>query len=118
MIRSSLRVALLVLVGVAFAALSLSAQVQVGQPIKVKAPKPQIVKFKGEVVSATSAVITVRSRENEKVIRTFTYSPEAREAMAKIIQRGGYQYGDKVEIHHEAGQDVAIKIEGKPSRIR
>jgi hypothetical protein len=38
--------------------------------------------------------------------------------MQKLLDRGGYQYGDKVEIQHEAGSDVALQIKGKPSRPR
>lgn len=116
MTRSSICAALLVVVGVAAAATLLAAQVRTGQPITLKTPKPKILKFKGEVMHATSVQITVRSRECEMVVRTFTYSPKTRDMMLKIIDRGGYQYGDRVVIHHEAGSDVALKIKGKPSK--
>jgi hypothetical protein len=114
MINSSMRAALL---GTALALLatSVSAQVVTGKPIKLKAPKVKIEKFKGEVLSMTSVQIIVRSTENERVIRTFSYSPEMREKMQQIIDQGGYQHGDRVEIHHALGSDVAIKIKGKPS---
>jgi len=116
MIRSRIR-AVLLAVGAAVATpAAMGAQVTVGKPIELKGPKPKIVKFKGEVLQANVAQIVVRSRENERVIRSFSLSPEAREAMQKIIDRGGYQHGDKVEIHHEAGSDVALKVKGKPSK--
>lgn len=92
------------------------AQVETAKPIKLKAPKRKIEKFKGEVLSATSLQLVVRSRENAAVVKTFQYSPEVKEQMQKIIDRGGYQHGDKVEVHHEAGSDVALKIKGKPSK--
>ncbi len=93
-----------------------SAQVETGKPIQLRAPKKRIAKFKGEVLSMTNVQIIVRSRDNERVIRTFTYTPEMREKMQQIIDRGGYQHGDRVEIQHEPGSDVALKITGKPSK--
>jgi hypothetical protein len=114
MISSSIRAALL---GTALALLAtgVSAQVETQKPIRLKTPKTRIEKFKGEVLSMTSVQIIVRSRENERVIRTFSFTPEVREKMQQIIDQGGYQYGDRVEIHHQPGSDVAIKIKGKPS---
>ncbi len=115
MINSSIRAALL---GAALAvmATSVSAQVETGKPIQLKAPKKKIEKFKGEVLSMTNVQIIVRSLENERMIRTFTYTSDVREKMQLIIDKGGYQHGDRVEIHHEPGSDVAIKIRGKPSK--
>ncbi|MBI3663506.1 MAG: hypothetical protein HY234_10730 [Acidobacteria bacterium] len=115
MIRSSIRAALL---GAAMAVLAtgVSAQVETGKPIRLKTPKKRIEKFKGEVLSMTNVQIIVRSRTDERVIRTFTYTPDVRDKMQQIIDRGGYQHGDKVEIHHEPGSDVAVKITGKPSK--
>ncbi len=112
---SSIRAALL---GTALALLAtgVSAQVETGKPIQLKAPKKKIAKFKGEVLSMTNVQIIVRGRANERVIRTFTYTPEMREKMQQIIDRGGYHHGDRVEIQHEPGSDVALKIIGKPSK--
>ncbi len=98
------------------AAVPLRAQVDTSKPIRVKESKAKLVRFQGEVMNATSVQITVRSRENERVIRTFTYSPKVHEQMQKLIDRGGYQYGDKVDIQHEAGSNVAVRIKGKPSK--
>ncbi len=95
---------------------TLAAQQQVLPPIVVVAKKPKVEKFRGEVLSATTLQLVARSRENATVIRTFSYTPAVREQMQKIIDRGGYQHGDRVEIHHEAGKDVAVKIKGKPSK--
>ncbi len=118
MTRSRIRGALLAMALAAAAPTALGAQVETAKPIRIQAPKPRVVKFRGEVVSATPVEITVRSRENERIIHTFRYSPKVRDAMQKIIDRGGYQYGDRVEVRHEAGSDVAIGIKGKPSKPR
>ncbi len=89
---------------------------QSGQPIVVKQPKPKKVKYKGFVIHANRVQITVRSAENERMVRTFRLSEELQEKMQKIIDRGGYQYGDKVEVHYVEGGDLAVKIKGKPSK--
>ena len=115
MIRSSQRV-LLFAAALAAAAPAVSAQVETGPAIRVKAPKARTAKFRGEVLNANSVQITVRSRVNERVVRTFTLSPGARDQMQKVIDRGGYQYGDRVEIEHSPGQEVALHIKGRPSR--
>ncbi len=113
--RIRIRVVLLAAALVASAALC-GAQLDTGKPIPVKTLKPKVIRFQGEVMQASPAAITVRSRENERLIRTFTYSPKVRERMQKILDHGGYQYGDKVEVQYEAGSDVALQIKGKPSR--
>jgi len=112
---TSIRAALLAAVAVAFASVAF-AQVESGRPIRLKAPKPQVQKFKGEVIHASGYQMIVRSSANEKVIRTFTFTPKVKEQMARIVDRGGYQAGDRVEIEHEAGSDVATKVKGKPSK--
>ena len=108
--------ALLVAATLAVAALPAGGQVDTSKPIRIKTLKPKRVTFEGEVMHANPVAITVRSQENELLIRTFGYSPKVREEMQKIIDRGGYQYGDKVRIQHEEGSDVALRIKGKPSK--
>ena len=92
-------------------------QIDTSKPIVVRQsePKPKRVKFTGYVQHMNNAQITVRSKDNELAIRTFTYSPEVRERIQEVLDRGGFQYGDKVTIEHEAGKDVALKIKGKMS---
>ena len=115
MINCSIRAAVLG-AALALAAAPVCAQVETSKPVKLKAPKKKIEKFKGTVLSMTNVQIIVRSAENDRVIRTFTYTPEVRDKMQQIIDKGGYQHGDKVEIQHEPGSDVALKIKGKPSK--
>ena len=116
MMCCSLRALLLVGAALLAAAAPLRAQIDISKPIRIKEVRPKRVTFRGEVMHANSAQITVRSQENERVIRTFTYSPKVGEQMQQILERGGYQYGDKVVIQHEAGRDVALRIKGKPSK--
>lgn len=72
--------------------------------------------LKGEVIHADAQSIIVSEPDNERMIHTFTISPTLKDQMQTIVDRGGYQYGDKVKILHEHGQTVALKISGKPSK--
>jgi len=93
------------------------AQVRDTELIKIHPPKPQIVKFKGEVLHMTRLAITVRARENYNLVRTFTFAEKLAPQMAELCDRNRpYQYGDRVEIHYLAGSDTAVKIKGKPSK--
>lgn len=98
-------------------AANLTAQVSESRPVKVKTPKPTKEKFVGEVLSVTRGAITVRSRENTTLVRTFTYdNQKLADKMAKMIDRNQpFQHGDRVEIQFLAGTDKAVKIKGKPS---
>ncbi len=101
---------------VAAGSISARAQVDTSKPIVIKKLKPKLAIFKGEVMNVTPVAITVRSQENGWLVRTFRYSDEVRDRMQRIIDRGSYQYGDKVKIEYEAGSDVALRIKGKPSK--
>jgi len=89
-------------------------------PIIVRALKPHKAspypKIQGTVMNATIAEITVRERDNELAIQSFSLSEEAAAKMQKIIDKGGYQYGDKVTIYYDPQTRKAIKIKGKPSK--
>jgi len=90
-------------------------------PIIVAAVKPKpkptgIDKFEGFVMHANNAQITVRARGNDMAIRTFPLSEAASAEMQKIVDKGGYQYGDKVTILYEPATSKAIKVKGKPSK--
>ena len=82
-------------------------------------PKPRLTgldKFEGFVMHANNAQITVRAKGNDLAIRTFPLSQAASEKMQKIIDKGGYQYGDKVTVFYEPATSKAIKFKGKPSK--
>jgi len=90
-------------------------------PIIVNAVKPKpkttgLDKFEGFVMHANSAQITVRAKGNDLAIRTFPLSQAASEKMQKLIDKGGYQYGDRVTVYYEPATSSAIKFKGKPSK--
>ena len=72
--------------------------------------------LKAEVVHADANSIIVRERDNGMAIHTFNFAPELKDKMQAILDKGGFQYGDKVNILYTAGQTVALKILGKPSK--
>ena len=90
-------------------------------PIVVNAikPKPKLtgtVKFEGTVMHANVAQLTVRAKGNDMTIETFALSQPVAAKMQQIIDKGGYQYGDKVTVYYDAESHQAVKIKGKPSR--
>jgi hypothetical protein len=36
--------------------------------------------------------------------------------MQKIIDKGGYQYGDKVTVLYDPSSQKAVQVKGKPSK--
>jgi hypothetical protein len=88
-------------------------------PIVVNAVKPKptgLAKFDGFVMNANTAQITVRAKGNDMAIQTFTLSQQASTKMQQTIDRGGFQYGDKVTVMYNPSSRQAIKVKGKPSR--
>jgi len=80
-------------------------------------PKPTgLDKFEGFVMNANTAQITVRAKGNDLGIRTFPLSEAASAKMQKIVDQGGYQFGDKVTVYYEPATSKAIKFKGKPSK--
>jgi hypothetical protein len=92
------------------------AQVTTSTPIVVKQNRPKPVWLKAEVVHADSHSIIVREQANSLAVHTFTYSPKIQDAMQKLNDQSGYQYGDKVKILYQPGDTVALRIAGKPSK--
>ena len=87
-------------------------------PIIVDALKPKpsgLVKFQGFVMHANGAQVTVRAKGNDMAIRTFSLSQPAATKMQQIIDKGGYQYGDKITVYYDPQSMQAIKFKGKPS---
>ena len=89
-------------------------------PIIVNAVKPKptpgLAKFEGFVMNANIAQITVRAKGDDLGIRTFPLSDAAVTKMQQIVDKGGYQYGDKVTVLYDAVSQKAVKIKGKPSK--
>jgi hypothetical protein len=72
--------------------------------------------LRGEVIHADAQSMMVRDPANPLMIYTFTYSPKVHDQMEKIIETGGYQYGDKVKVRCVDGQTVVLALKGKPSK--
>lgn len=90
-------------------------------PILINAIKPKpkangLVKFEGFVMNANIAQITARKKGNDLTIETFPLSQEVSAKMQKIVDKGGYQYGDKVTIFYNPTTMQAMKLKGKPSK--
>jgi hypothetical protein len=91
-------------------------------PIVVKAltPKPKAPagteKFEGYIVHANIAQVTVRAKGNDLGIQTFALNQMVAAQMQKIVDQGGYQYGDKITVYYDPSSHTAVKIKGKPSR--
>ena len=87
--------------------------------VKTLTPKPKTtgkVKFQGYFVNANTAQVTVSAKSNTLAIQTFALSQAVAAKMQQIIDKGGYQYGDKITVYYDAQTKVALKIKGKPSR--
>jgi hypothetical protein len=73
-------------------------------------------KFEGYVMHANIAQITVRAKGNDMSLETFTLSQVAATKMQTIVDKGGYQYGDKVTVYYDPTTKQALKVKGKPSK--
>ena len=88
-------------------------------PIVVNAVRPKptgLSKFEGYVMNANVAQITVRAKGNDMAIQTFALSPQAAAKMQAIVDKGGYQYGDKITLLYDPASLQVIKLKGKPSK--
>jgi hypothetical protein len=96
-----------------------AAAVDTAVPIIVKTLKPHKdphPKFEGTFVNASVAQITVRAKGNDMAIQTFPLSEDASAKMLAIIDKGGYQFGDKVTVFYDPDTKKALKVKGKPSK--
>jgi hypothetical protein len=89
------------------------------KPIPVKTLKMKPAQFEGTVMHSNIAQITVRGKENELAVRTFTLSPQAAEKMQQTVNQGGFQYGDRVKVEYDSATSTALKIKKlKPAKLR
>ncbi|HMD38193.1 MAG TPA: hypothetical protein VKH15_02865 [Candidatus Acidoferrum sp.] len=79
-------------------------------------PQPGVAKFEGYVMHANIAQITVRAKGNDMSLQTFPLSQQVSTKMQTIVDKGGYQYGDKVTIYYDQTNLKALRIKGKPSK--
>ena len=90
-------------------------------PIIISAVKPKpkptgLAKFEGTITHANSVQITVRAMGNDLSIQTFPLGETASVKMQQIIDKGGYQYGDKVKLEYDPQSMRVVKFKGKPSK--
>ena len=90
-------------------------------PIVVNAIKPKpkatgLAKFEGYVMNANAAQITLKAVGNDMAIQTFPLGEAASTKMQQIIDKGGYQYGDKVKLEYDPQSMKVAKFKGKPSK--
>ena len=95
--------------------------VETAAPIIINAVKPKpkftgLAKFEGTVLNANSAQITLKALGNDMSIQTFPLSEAASARMQQIIDKGGYQYGDKVKLEYDPQSLKVVKFKGKPSK--
>lgn len=90
-------------------------------PIVINAvtPKPKangLAKFEGTVMHANRAQVTVKAMGDDMSIRTFTLSAAAADKMQQVVDKGGYQYGDKIKLEYDPQSMTVVKFKGKPSK--
>ena len=90
-------------------------------PIVINAIKPKpkangLAKFEGYILHANIAQITARSKVSEMSIQTFSLSQQASVKMQQIVDKGGYQWGDKITIYYDPATMKAAAFKGKPSK--
>ena len=95
--------------------------VDTAAPIVVSAVKPKpkatgLTKFEGYVMNANRAQITVRAKGNDLTIQTFPLSETAAAKMQQVMDKGGYQYGDKITLEYDPQSLTVVKFKGKPSK--
>ena len=71
--------------------------------------------FHGAVINQTSTFITVSNSNpnHQNELRTFTFSPQLKPKMQRILDAGGYQRGDKVVVTSNMGSNVALNVRGR-----
>ncbi len=90
-------------------------------PIIINAvtPKPKVTglaKFEGTVLQANTIQVTVKAKGNDMAIQTFPLSNVASTKMQQVIDKGGYQYGDKIMLEYDPQSKQVVKFKGKPSK--
>jgi hypothetical protein len=91
----------------------------IAAPIVINAVKPKpsgLGKFEGFVMNANTAQITVRAKGNDMAVETFALSEQASAKMQQAIEKGGYQWGDKVTVMYDPNSRKAVRVKGKPSK--
>jgi len=89
-----------------------------GSPARAQAPSvvdPIIIDTAVPII-ANIAQITVRAKGNDMSLETFSLSSQAAAEMQSVVDKGGFQYGDKVTVYYDPTSKQALKVKGKPSK--
>jgi hypothetical protein len=95
--------------------------VDTAAPIIVNAVKPKpkatgLAHFEGYVMNVNAAQITLRAKGNDLTIETFPLGEAASAKMQRIVDKGGYQYGDKVRVEYDPQSMKVVRFKGRPSK--
>jgi hypothetical protein len=91
-----------------------AAPIVVGAATALK-PKSNIAKYEGYVMNSNGAQVTVRAKDNDMAVQTFVLTGDAATKMQQYIEKGGFQYGDKITVYYNKQSWQAVKFKGKPS---
>jgi hypothetical protein len=72
--------------------------------------------LKAEVIHADAVTLIVRERDNGMAVHTFNFSADLQPKMQAMLDKGGFQYGDRVSILFMPQQTVALRVHGRPSK--
>ncbi|MGH9734755.1 MAG: hypothetical protein ACRD8A_09225 [Candidatus Acidiferrales bacterium] len=100
----------------AAAACAPAASAQVSPVVMAKQTSQKPVWLKVEVLRCDQNSMTVRIPGQETRILTFNYAASAQAQVQKVLDKGGYQYGDVIKIRYIPGTSVALRIRGKASK--
>jgi|GEM_PF-927231 len=92
------------------------ATAQTSGPVMVKQITPKPVWLKAQVVHFDRNSMTVRVVGDTMRVLTFTYGDKAQAQVQKALEKGGYQYGDKIKIRYVPQTSVALAVRGKLSK--
>lgn len=85
--------------------------------VTMRHPTPEGSEWlKAEVIHADAVTLIVRERTNAYAIHTFNFSSDLQPKMQVMLNKGGFQYGDRVSVLMMPGQTVALRVHGKASK--
>jgi hypothetical protein len=85
--------------------------------VTLRHPTPEGSEWlKAEVIHADAVTLIVRERANGYAIHTYNFSSDLQPKMQAMLDKGGFQYGDRVSVLIMPGQTVALRVHGKPSK--
>jgi hypothetical protein len=90
-----------------------NASAQVSPVVMARQASQKPVWLKVEVVHFDQNSMIVRVVGQQTRVLTFTYATSAQPQVQKVLDKGGYQYGDTIKVRYIPGTNVALRIHGK-----